>query len=141
MTKQTFLSSAVRATLALLALVAPLAMSPKAAAQDDAATGITIRMRTTLTGPAINGLVPKGKAEFQLDNATRRFSAEADNVRLPNGTVLAVRVNGVRVGIITLQLQGGALLLTGVRAPNVTKGTRVVIRFPNGGPIVLSGTF
>lgn len=140
MMKQTFLSSAARATLALLALVAPLAMSPQAAAQD-ADAAITIRMRTTLTGPAINGLVPKGKAEFQLDNTTRRFSAEADNVNLPDGTVFAVRVNGVRVGAITLKLQGGALLLTGVRAPNVTKGTRVVIRFPNGGPIVLSGTF
>jgi hypothetical protein len=131
-------SLAVRATLALLALIASLAVIPTATAQDDGPS-ILIRLRTVLHGPVLNGEKPSGKAEFEQENSRRKFSAEVDNVKVANGTVLVVKVNGQRVGKITVQLEGGALLLTGKRAPSVTKGTRVGIFL--GTQRILTGVF
>lgn len=131
-------SLAVRATLALLALVASLAVIPNAAAQDDGPL-VLIRLRAILHGPPINGEKPKGKAEFEMQNSQKKFSAEADNVNVADGTILVVKVNGHKVGTIKVHLQGVALLLTGKRAPDVTKGTRVGIFL--GTQRILTGTF
>jgi len=127
----------VRTTVALLALVVSLAfITPTASAQADE---ILIRLRTTLHGPVFNGEKPSGKAEFEQENSHRKFSAEADNVAVADGTVLIVKVNGHRVGTIKVQAQGGALLLTGNHAPSVTKGTRVGIFL--GAQRILNGVF
>ena len=131
-------SLAVRATLALLTLVASLAVIPTAAAQDDGPL-VLIRLRAILHGPPLNGEKPKGKSEFEMQNNQKKFSAEADNVNGADGTILVVKVNGHKVGTIKVRLQGGALLLTGKRAPNVTKGTRVGIFL--GTQRILTGTF
>jgi HSP20 family molecular chaperone IbpA len=98
-----------------------------------------IRLRAILHGPPINGEKPKGKAEFELENSRRKFSAEVDNVKLADGTVLVVKVSGHRVGTIKVQAEGGALLLTGKRAPSVTKGTHVGVFL--GTERILSGNF
>lgn len=121
--------------LLVVALVTALAM-PSVAGE------IRIRLRTDLTGPILNGKQPKGKAEFQLEGDLRRFSVEADNVRLPNGTVLSVAVNGSPVGTITLVAQGGTLLLSSAAnqsVPNVSIGSTVTVSF--AGSTVLSGKF
>ena len=131
-------SLAIRATLVILALAASLAVVPTAAAQDDGPL-MLVKLRTILHGPPINGEKPSGKAEFEQENSHRKFSAEVDNVNVADGTVLVVKVNGHRVGKITVQLQGGALLLTGKRAPSVTKGTRVGVFL--GTQRILTGTF
>jgi hypothetical protein len=131
-------SLAVRATLALLALVASLAVTPTIAAQDDGPL-VLIRFRAILHGPPINGEKPKGKAEFEQENGHRKFSTEVDNVNVNDGTLLVVKVSGHRVGTIKVQAQGGALLLTGKRAPSVTKGTHVGVFL--GTQRILSGTF
>ena len=131
-------SFAVRATVALLALVASLAITPVTAAQDDGPL-VLIRLRAILHGPPINGEKPKGKAEFELENSHRKFSTEVDNVNVNDGTILVVKVSGHRVGTIKVQAQGGALLLTRKRAPSVTKGTRVSVFL--GTQRILSGIF
>ena len=71
-----------------------------------------------------------------LQNTYRRFEADCDQVNVPNGTLLDVKVNGTYVGSFRTLDQGGALVLTGKRAPNVSKGTTVSIDFHNGAPIV-----
>jgi hypothetical protein len=131
-------SLAVRTTLALLALVASLAIVPTTAAQDDGPL-VLVRLRTILHGPPINGEKPSGKAEFEMQNGQRKFSTEVDNVNVADGTILAVKVNGHKVGTIKVQLQGGALLLTGKRAPSVSKGTRVGVFL--GTQRILTGIF
>jgi hypothetical protein len=131
-------SLAVRATLALLAMVALLAVTPTAAAQDDGQL-VLIRLRAVLHGPVFNGEKPSGKAEFEQENSHRKFSTEVDNVNVNDGTILLVKVNGHKVGTIKVQAQGGALLLTGKRAPSVTKGTHVGVFL--GTQRILSGTF
>jgi hypothetical protein len=131
-------SLAVRATLALLALVASLAVTPIAAAQDEGPL-VLVRLRAVLHGPILNGEKPSGKAEFEQENSRRKFSAEVDNVNVADGTILVVKVNGHKVGTIKVQLQGGALLLTGKRSPNVTKGTRVGVFL--GTQRILTGRF
>jgi hypothetical protein len=60
-----------------------------------------------------------GRCRFRY----RKFSAECDRVNLANGTELDVRVKGIVVGHLFLQDGGGALMLTGSRAPNVARGT------------------
>jgi len=56
---------------------------------------------------SINGEQPKVKAEFQMENGLKRFIVEVEDIDLPNGTVLAVIVNGFRVGSITRVNQVG----------------------------------
>jgi len=56
---------------------------------------------------SINGEQPKVKAEFQMENGLKRFIVEVEDIDLPNGTLLAVIVNGFRVGSITLVNQVG----------------------------------
>ncbi len=121
--------------LLVVALVTALAM-PLMASE------IKINMRTALTGAAINGKQPKGKAEFQMESDLRRFSVEVDNVRLPNGTVLDISVNGSPVGSITLVAQGGTLFLSSAAnqsVPNITVGSTVQASL--AGTTVLSGKF
>ena len=95
------------------------------------AAEIKIDLRTTLTGPVFDGVQPKGKAEFEMEGS-KRFIVEVNNINLPNGTVLAVMVNGVRVGSITLVNHGGAFFrssFAGQTVPNVTSGTTVAVNF------------
>jgi len=56
---------------------------------------------------SINGEQPKVKAEFQMENGLKRFIVEVEDIDLPNGTLLAVIVNGFRVGSITRVNQVG----------------------------------
>jgi hypothetical protein len=71
-----------------------------------------------------------------VEGSYHKFSAECDRVNLANGTALDVRVKGIVVGHIFLQDGGGALMLTGSRAPYVARGTTVSINHHNGAAIV-----
>ncbi len=82
---------------------------------------------------------PKVTNEYPGAQSTK-FSAECDNVNLANGTELDVRVKGMVVGHIFLQDSGGALLLTGSRAPYIVRGTTVSINHHNG-PAIVYGHF
>ncbi len=50
------------------------------------------RLRTRLTGAAIQGKTPEGNADFRSDQRGRtRLNVEVENVNLPTGTVLNSR--------------------------------------------------
>lgn len=108
--------------------------------------GQEVRLRTKLSGGAIQGKAPSGEADFRMDNKGRtRFNVEVENVNLPAGTVLDVTVgaSSTVVGHITLNAFGsGELELNsqdGDTVPAVNKGDTVTVL--NGTAAILSGTF
>ena len=128
----------VGASVLALLLLAATATAPFASAQRPA--GLHIDWTILLKGPAINGMTPVGNSDYEVQNTFRRFEADCDQVNVPDGTLLDVMVNGKYVGSFRTFDQGGALILTGRRAPNVSKGTKVSINFHNSSPI-LSGSY
>lgn len=99
-----------------------------------------------LTGAPINGITPKGDAEFEVElNGNREFRVRVENVNLPSGTVLDVLVDGVKVGTITLigVFERSELLLKSERGqaiPQINTRTRVVVATQSGMTIV-AGSF
>lgn len=99
-----------------------------------------------LSGAPVNGIVPKGEAEFEVeDSANREFRVRVENVNLPAGTVLDVFVDGTKVGTITLvgNLQRSELELKtelGQQIPQVSTRTRVVIA-TQAGVTIVAGSF
>ena len=104
------------------------------------AANLVINWTIVLRGPALNGATPVGNSDYEMEGSYRKFSAECDRVNLVNGTELDVRVKGNIVGHIFLQDRGGALLLTGSRAPYIVRGTTVSINHHNG-PAIVYGHF
>ena len=110
-----------------------------------------IRLRARLAGPPINGLDPSGSAEFRQRQTQRRFSAEVEDVNLPQGTVLNVFVDpasvctGTLLGTITVgppPVRGGDLNLdtrNGDSIPRMNAGNIVSV-CTAGGRRVLSGS-
>ncbi len=127
-------------TISILTLAAALLVIASAATADVRSAGLTINWTIVLKGPALNGVVPTGNSDYEVENGARKFSADCDNVNVADGTTLDVLVNGKTVGSFTTQDGGGALLLTGSRAPYVSKGTKVSINFHHGS-VILSGKF
>jgi hypothetical protein len=76
-----------------------------------------------VASPAQKERLQRSKDAKQLPS----FQSGLDQVNVPDGTLLDVWVNGRKVGSFASLDQGGALILTGTRAPNVTKGKRVSI--------------
>ena len=125
------------AVIALLLFVLAAA-SPFAFVQRPAC--LHIDWTIVLSGPSYNGMTPIGNSDYEVQNSFRRFEADCDQVNVPDGTLLDVHVSGKFVGSFASLDQGGALVLTGRRAPNVTRGTRVSISIHNG-PTILSGHY
>jgi hypothetical protein len=103
-------------------------------------------IEATLSGPAINGVTPTGRAKFELESSLaapesgRKLEVRAENVNLVAGTVLGVEVNGSAVGSMVLRSDGRAeLRLFDSAAPLVVAGTTVAVK--QGGNTVVSGTF
>lgn len=130
----------MRASISVLAIAmfGLTLAAPFASAQRPAS--VHIDWTIVLRGTALNGMTPIGNSDYEMRNTFRRFEADCDQINVPNGTVLDVKVNGKFVGSFRSLDQGGALILTGVRAPNVTKGTTVSINFHNG-PAIVSGRY
>jgi hypothetical protein len=136
--------SALIAVLALTVFAAlPQLMHAQEAAMQAAPAGrLNITWNINLSGPSFNGVVPVGAAEYEVEGSRRRFSAEADNVNLPDGSTLAVYVAGKLAGRFTLTDGGGALLLDTFahqKVPIVNKGTTVAIYY--GHTKIVSGKF
>ncbi|MCM3903311.1 MAG: DUF4214 domain-containing protein [Pyrinomonadaceae bacterium] len=99
-----------------------------------------------LTGAPINGIRPKGEAEFEIElSGNREFKVRVEDVNLPAGTLLNVIVDGTQVGAITLL--GGAqrselVLKTerGQTVPQISSRTRVVVA-DQSGVTLLAGAF
>jgi hypothetical protein len=124
-------------SIALLLFV-PTAASPFALAQRSA--GVHIDWTIVLSGPSYGGMTPIGNSDYEVQNTFHRFEADCDQVNVVDGTLLDVKVNGKYVGSFPSLDQGGALDLTGRRAPNVTRGTKISISIHNG-PTILSGHY
>ena len=137
------LSSLKRAALAfaaLLATLAVLAAAPALAGDDE------IIINAGLSGAAINGQTPVGKAEFrQRPGNDLKLEVEVQDVNLPAGTVLNVFVGGQQIsGVITLDsFRAGEVELEtgrGQAVPAVANGTTVAVRTQSGTNIV-TGVF
>ena len=92
------------------------------------------RLKTTLAGPAIQGMKPTGNADFRTDGARLGLKVQVEKVNLPDGTVLTVAVvhTGVAVKAGTLTLVGGLGELDlrtqdGEIVPQVQAGDFVVV--------------
>lgn len=135
------------ALAALLALTVFAALPIGSHAQEAGSQGtlvnqLNLNWNITLSGPPFNGATPVGAAEYEVEGTRRRFSAEADNVNLPDGSNLNVYVAAKLVGSFTLTDGGGALLLdtfSHQKVPYINKGTKVAIYY--GSTKLLSGSF
>ncbi|MGI8639749.1 MAG: FG-GAP-like repeat-containing protein [Pyrinomonadaceae bacterium] len=96
----------------------------------------------TLTGATINGVLPRGYAEYELHSSRTELEIRVYQVNLPNGTSLNVFVANSLVGQLIISGGEGRLRLRsdrGENVPVVTNGTTIEIK--NGGAIILSGKF
>jgi hypothetical protein len=105
------------------------------------------RLRTNLTGAAIQGKTPEGHAEFRMDGTRTRLTIEVENVNLPASTVLTVSImRGARstdIGMITLS--AGAEAELELESDHVAVVTAVqkgdIITVSNEGAAILVGVF
>jgi len=63
------------------------------------------KLEYVLSGAALNGVTPSGKAVIDQPQLPGTLTCEVQNVNLPDGTSLVVRVNFYEAG--TLTLSGG----------------------------------
>lgn len=96
-----------------------------------------------LTGATLNGVLPGGFAEFEVEDSRSELEVTVRQVNLPIGTSLTVMVDGVTVGSITLTSGGeGRLRLrsdNGQTVPAIVVGSTISVK--NGAASILSGTF
>lgn len=98
----------------------------------------------SLTGPTINGIMPRGFSPYaEFGTTSRRLGVFVNHVHLPPGTHLGVFINGNSIGEIVLHNNGeGGLRLdtaNGQTVPTVIAGSTAVVK--NGATTILSGTF
>lgn len=98
-----------------------------------------------LTGAAVNGIVPRGDAQFEIEGTNREFRVRAERVNLPAGTVLNVFVDGALVGTLSVapSLDRSELRLkteNGQAVPQINSRTRVVVANA-AGETLLAGSF
>jgi hypothetical protein len=108
-------------------------------------TPVMNEFEAKLAGATINGVTPKGEAEYHIETGGREFRVRIENVNLPAGTVLNVFVDGVKVGTISVaaSLQRSELRLkteNGQAVPQINSRTRVVVS-DNSGATVVAGSF
>ncbi len=102
-----------------------------------------VRREINLSGDDINGVTPKGEAEFRVRGQQTKFKVEVEHVNLPDGTVLTVKVNDNPVGTLTLNLGTGELQLNsndGDTVPAIQTGDQVTVT-DSSGTVLLSGQF
>jgi hypothetical protein len=107
--------------------------------------GAEVRLRIPLAGAILNGVIPKGHAEFrQRADGRRKLEVEIEDLNLPAGTTFTVFVDGVNIGQIAInQFFEGQLELeseNGQTVPNVVDGTTVTV-VNAAGQTVLVGRF
>ena len=106
--------------------------------------GLEARMEIRLVGASLNGATPRGEAEFRREaEGSRRLRIKIENVNLPNGTVLNVLIDNVKVGEIVINsLKGEIELRTdhGQPTPPVVNGTSIVIS-DRAGTTIIAGSF
>jgi hypothetical protein len=98
-------------------------------------------VKETLTGPAINGIVPQGQATADMSRfasgGSTTLTVQIKNVNLADGVVLQVTFDFKPVGTITLS-QGQGTLVTSLGHFGVSRDQ---VRVNNGSTTILSGGF
>jgi hypothetical protein len=90
-----------------------------------------------LSGPAIEGMVPTAKANFQATLGETSLAVGASSLNLPDFTVLTVSLDGTDVLQLTvIGGQAGQIL-----SPSPVVHVGELITISAGGSIILSGTF
>jgi hypothetical protein len=113
----------------------------------DQGNGNQTRLKTRLSGAAIQGKTPEGSAEFRSDSNSRtRLNVEVENVNLPAETVLTVSIQqGAIVSVVgTVRLSSVGeteLELESEKGtvPSINKGDMVTVS--NAGTAILVGAF
>jgi len=106
------------------------------------ALAIYPHLNTTLSGPAINGVVPTGTAtvdQSRLPANPLTLDVQVSNVNLPDGTVLSVVLTDcgtAPVGTIKLNRGQGQLK---TKVPGCQVGRQSAIYVNNGSTTILSG--
>lgn len=105
----------------------------------------TSKLRANLTGSAIGGTTPSGRADWNLvaDSGHESLLIQVEDVNLPDGTVLYVSGCGSsNIGTLLLRARKANLIIDeseGSSVPTCTAGNKIFVA--NGGKNVLSGTF
>ena len=94
-----------------------------------------------LSGPALNGVVPEGRAQADesqyLCGGSTILTVQVKNVNLPDGTVLSVSLDFTHIGTITLSRQEGTMTANlGHFAVSNDE-----VRVANAGTVILIGPF
>src|ERR1044071_9561885 len=108
-------------------------------------TPVMNEFEADLTGAAINGVVPRGDAQFEIEGANREFRVRVERVNLPAGIALNVFVDGAQVGTLSVapSLDRSELRLkteNGQTVPQINSRTRVVVANASG-VTLLAGSF
>ena len=120
---------------------APISPTPITDTNDATLSNLSGTAKETLTGPAINGVVPEGQALADqskfLSGASTTLTVQVKKVNLPDGTILNVSLDFSPVGTITLSRQEGTLVTSlGHFAVSFDQ-----VRVRNGATTILSGGF
>jgi hypothetical protein len=101
------------------------------------------QLSTTLTGPAINGVVPGGDAKVdqsKLPTQPGTVDVQVNNVNLPDGTVLGVVLTDCGASPVgTITLRGGDGQLRTKLPAGCQIGRQSSIFINNGSTTILSG--
>lgn len=96
-----------------------------------------------LSGGTVNGVLPRGFAQYELHSSRRELEIRVFQINLAAGTSLGVTIDGIAVGNLILESGGeGRLRLrtdNGQTVPNIVVGSTISIN--NGGTAILAGTF
>jgi hypothetical protein len=130
---------------ALAWVILPFALNKTVVQADDLSD--EIRIRASLTGPAINGITPSGFAEHRtetgLSDGRVRLDVDVFSVNLPAGTVLNVVLNNAVIGQVTLDGFGNAFFRRdtndGQTVPPASNGNPIAVM--NGNTTIVSGVF
>jgi hypothetical protein len=133
----------------LLLAQAPYSAARAADGHGNNSNNAEARLRTSLAGGAIGGVVPSGNADFRMEASRNRsrLNVEVEHVNLPQGSMLQVSVTAAgtttNIGTIKLDAFGsGELELNsedGATVPAIVKGDVVTVK--SGGKTILTGAF
>jgi len=131
----------------LLWAVSPIFLVSHAGAFDGTNPPVpTTQLNAMLSGPPIGGVLPFGFGSYvAFDDGRRHLGVSVNQVNLPPGTILGVRVGPDVVGQITLNMmRSGALMLDTTHGdtvpmvlPDMPVGVFRPAATPGGGPILM----
>jgi hypothetical protein len=112
-----------RSAVLLASTIALMTLGVWAAADQNA-----LKLEWVLSGPAIGGIIPSGKAVLDQPSLPGTLRCEVKNVNLPDGTILSVSLGGYIAGNLTLTQGAGKM------------EAKIPFQFRNGAVEILQGS-